>query len=410
MVIFFPVVIFIFVFWSKSIRPCGEMVREEPAPSGPVLSPSTPDSSESLMWDRDLLTEAGTRPGSSMRKVASWNGSPGMSLHEMDMKMKMLPRACSSERSKLGIGQELEVDYQAIDILIGIPAEDNPFCYSVSLNRYKYITGGYRPVPSSLRECVASIFQLHNETVNIWTHVVGTMIFVVLLRNLLATGEISGGQLLSGSRGMQLNDRSTPMPGSDVPVLAVYLLSGIICFLLSAVYHTVTSASDAIVRLAERADQLGILGLMLGSNFPMIYFGFFNHPDIILLYTAVSLAGVACVVGALQFSAVQRRKLFVFLALAALGWCQLTHDLYLRGALGSPESNAAILVWVRSFGCYAVGVVFYASKAPERILPGFFDLFFSSHQIWHVAVVAGALVHLFGCLEYARLARVPGAG
>jgi len=190
----------------------------------------------------------------------------------------------------------------------------------------------------------------------------------------------------------------------------MYLLSGIICFLLSAVYHTVTSASDAIVRLAERADQLGILCLMLGSNFPMIYFGFFNHPGIILLYTAVSLAGVAGVVGALQFSAVQRRKLFVFLALAALGWCQLAHDLYLRGALGSPESNAAILVWVRSFGCYAVGVVFYASKAPERILPGFFDFLFSSHQFWHVAVVAGALVHLFGCLEYARLARVPGAG
>ena len=140
------------------------------------------------------------------------------------------------------------------------------------------------------------------------------------------------------------------MPGSDVPVLAMYLLSGIICFLLSAVYHTVTSASDAIVRLAERADQLGILCLMLGSNFPMIYFGFFNHPGIILLYTAVSLAGVAGVVGALQFSVVQRRKLFVFLALAALGWCQLAHDLYLRGALGSPESNAAILVWVRSFG------------------------------------------------------------
>jgi adiponectin receptor len=323
--------------------------------------------------------------------------------------MEMLRRACSSESSKLDIGQELEVDCQAIDVLLGIPAEDNPFCYSVPLNRYKYITGGYRPVPSSLRECVASIFQLHNETVNIWTHVVGTMIFVVLLWHLLATGEILGGQFLSGSRGKKIKDR-TLMPGSDVPVLAMYLLSGIICFLLSAVYHTVTSASDAIVRLAERADQLGILCLMLGSNFPMIYFGFFNHPGIILLYTAVSLAGVAGVVGALQFSVVQRRKLFVFLALAALGWCQLAHDLYLRGALGSPESNAAILVWVRSFGCYAVGVVFYASKAPERILPGFFDFLFSSHQFWHVSVVAGALVHLFGCLEYARLARVPGAG
>jgi adiponectin receptor len=33
-------------------------------------------------------------------------------------------------------------------------------------------------------------------------------------------------------------------------------------------------------------------------------------------------------------------------------------------------------------------------RVPERWMPGRFDLVFSSHQIFHVAVVTGALVHL----------------
>ena len=354
-----------------------------PTGNAPPMSPATPDSSVSLMWDADrgLIAGVGERSG-TMRKGASWSGSPGMSF----LDVQASPRSSSRRDPK---HEMVDVGYQAIDIHIGV--SDDPFCYSVSLSRYPHITGGYRPAPSSVRECVASIFQLHNETVNIWTHVVGTMIFAALLGNLLATSAILGGQTLSDS---------------DVPVMGLYLLSGVICFVLSAVYHTLTSASDGVAKMAQNFDHMGILCLMMGSNFPMIYFGFFNNPGFILLHTAASIGAIAIAVVALQL---RKNNLFVFLALALLGWVQLAHDLYLRGALGSPESNAAVGVWVKSFGVYAVGVAFYASKAPECFLPGCFDLFFSSHQIWHVAVVAGALVHLHGCLEYARLARVPGA-
>ena len=46
-------------------------------------------------------------------------------------------------------------------------------------------------------------------------------------------------------------------------------------------------------------------------------------------------------------------------------------------------------VWIRSFACYAVGVSFYSSQAPESLFPGRFHLFFASHQLWHVCVVIG---------------------
>lgn len=40
-----------------------------------------------------------------------------------------------------------------------------------------YIIKGYRPPLPSIRACFASIFRMHNETVNIWTHGLGISIF-----------------------------------------------------------------------------------------------------------------------------------------------------------------------------------------------------------------------------------------
>ena len=42
----------------------------------------------------------------------------------------------------------------------------------------------------------------------------------------------------------------------------------------------------------------------------------------------------------------------------------------------------------------AIGISFYSTEFPERFWPGKFDLFFHSHQIFHVWAVIGGLIHL----------------
>jgi adiponectin receptor len=42
--------------------------------------------------------------------------------------------------------------------------------------------------------------------------------------------------------------------------------------------------------------------------------------------------------------------------------------------------------------------VLFALRVPERWKPGAFDLFFSSHQLFHICVVVAALVHYKGIL------------
>ena len=44
-------------------------------------------------------------------------------------------------------------------------------------------------------------------------------------------------------------------------------------------------------------------------------------------------------------------------------------------------------------GCYLSGAYVYATAVPEKWKPGAFDVMFSSHNIFHILVVAGAYVH-----------------
>ena len=51
---------------------------------------------------------------------------------------------------------------------------------------------------------------------------------------------------------------------------------------------------------------------------------------------------------------------------------------------------------------YISGALIYAFRFPERMFPGKFDLWFQSHQIFHVFVVAAAFVHFYGISEIAN--------
>ncbi|KAF0291092.1 Adiponectin receptor protein [Amphibalanus amphitrite] len=50
---------------------------------------------------------------------------------------------------------------------------------------------------------------------------------------------------------------------------------------------------------------------------------------------------------------------------------------------------------------YVAGALLYAFRVPERWFPGKCDIYFQSHQIFHVLVVAAAMVHYHGVSELA---------
>jgi adiponectin receptor len=55
---------------------------------------------------------------------------------------------------------------------------------------------------------------------------------------------------------------------------------------------------------------------------------------------------------------------------------------------------------LKSLTVYFGGAILYANRIPERWFPGMFDYVGGSHNIWHIAVVAGILFHYVAMQEF----------
>ena len=81
--------------------------------------------------------------------------------------------------------------------------------------------------------------------------------------------------------------------------------------------------------------------------------------------------------------------------LGGLGIVPVFHSI---GRYGMDMANSTIGAnYVFATGAvYIFGAGIYAFRIPERWFPLTFDIFGHSHQIWHLFVIAGGLVHYAG--------------
>ncbi|RAL63139.1 hypothetical protein DID88_004221 [Monilinia fructigena] len=121
-------------------------------------------------------------------------------------------------------------------------AEDNHF-----------IETGYRAASTSFQECFASWGYLHNETINIWSHLIGAALWDIFVG--VAT-----------------------------------------CFCLSALYHTIMNHSQQMDRFGAQLDFQGVIFLMWGASVPLVYYGFYcdSATHSYSYWALLSLLAIAC--------------------------------------------------------------------------------------------------------------------
>jgi adiponectin receptor len=149
----------------------------------------------------------------------------------------------------------------------------------------EYIKTGYRPVSNSFRQSFATTIQIHNETINIWSHIFGSILFftlpVFVFREILP----------------RYGSAST----ADIIVFSTFFFGVAICFLLSATFHIFNNHSHSVAAYGNQLDYLGIVILMWGSTIPCVYYGFFCDPHLQKIYwSMVSVLATACTVMTLQ--------------------------------------------------------------------------------------------------------------
>ncbi|KAJ7741413.1 hemolysin-III related-domain-containing protein [Mycena maculata] len=251
----------------------------------------------------------------------------------------------------------------------------------------EYIISGYRRVQNQWRGCFTSVFAyLHNETINIHTHLWAAVLFAYFLATFHQT----------------YLKQYAATTWADSAVIVVFLSSAIFCLGASAFFHTSTCHSEEVSSRCHALDYSGIVILTVGSFYPSLYFGFFCQPRLQIFYlAAISSIGLvaAYIVLSPEYSKPTHRaaRTTVFVGLGLSGVGPITHCLLTEGY--QRVFSDLGFGWVVLCGAlYILGALLYANRIPERLAPGKFDYFLASHQIFHCCVVAAAGAHYAGVL------------
>lgn len=131
-----------------------------------------------------------------------------------------------------------------------------------------YIHSGYRPATNSYVKSAKSLGYLHNETVNIYTHLIGAIVA-------LATGI---------GIYTELYPRYQTATLEDVFVFSCYFFGAVACLGMSATFHTINNHSLEVSSFGNKLDYLGIVFLIWGSFIPILYYGFQRDPNLMYRY------------------------------------------------------------------------------------------------------------------------------
>ncbi|KAG9234195.1 hemolysin-III related-domain-containing protein [Amylocarpus encephaloides] len=250
-----------------------------------------------------------------------------------------------------------------------------------------YIHSGYRPQSNSLKKSFGSLGYLHNESVNIYSHLLGGLAFCL------------AGAFLYTS----IAPRYATASSADIAAFGCFFAGAAACLGMSGTYHSISNHSPTIAKFGNKLDYVGIVFLIWGSFVPSIYYGFYCHEHLQEIYwSMISTLGVGCAMVSIfeKFRTPEwrpyRAGMFVAMGLSAL--FPVLHGVMFYGINNMYDRIG--LTWLVLQGVfYIIGAGLYASRFPERKWPGAFDIWGSSHQIFHILVVMAAASHLYGLLR-----------
>lgn len=292
----------------------------------------------------------------------------------------------------------------------------------------KYIIYGYR-FAKSHAIALTSLFGWHNETVNIWTHLLGSVYLLYL-------GFVDFPNSLHYVKyASTVNDHS---------IVYLFIASAVICLMFSVIWHSYTNICYLSIRSKFACfDYSGITVLITSSIITTEHISLQNYPNLRFLFVGFSiLAGIVGIGMAWHpyFDKPESRiiRILFFISLSFLGvlsftCCCFVHSLNYAYNLFSP-------LYI-SFVWYLSGVVFYGTLFPECIRTDveidnfeisdetimeldkkgklleylrkkpvktcnhgltslwWIDWIGNSHNLWHLFVIGGILGHYSALLE-----------
>ncbi|KAH8737118.1 hemolysin-III family protein [Ilyonectria robusta] len=234
----------------------------------------------------------------------------------------------------------------------------------------QWVLHGYRPISGSARASFCSWSYIHNESVNIYSHLVPAVFFLL--------GEWYLQQYLAS--------RYSGVTGADFIAFSIFMLTAVTYLSLSATYHTLLNHSQHIEHLCLRLDMLGVVIFILGDLVLGIYIVFWCEPLPRNIYwSMIGVFGTLTIFKTIhpkfQGSKYRLFRVLMFVATGLSGIAPLIHGLIAFGM--SQMMRKAFPYTLAKAGCLLSRTSFYATRFPESRYPGKFDLW-GSHAIFHI--------------------------
>lgn len=365
----------------------------------------------------------------------------------------------------------------------------------------KHILSGYR-VNFTVKDSLISLFTLHNETLNIWTHVAGFVLFMCLLIALCYAPPVTDnvGAQVTFTTSQAERDPTEPLkllqkaqdlfrkknfhleevkdhlrklvetltdiehnvfrektfhPGDTVKQtlkqslkflnkelkrrnfgkalhieevkgvlvkletqlvkvisnnfkveywpMYLYLVGAMCCMFCSSMAHTFSICSPKANKWWWRIDYVGIAIMITSSFCPVIYYTFLNHVlwrnfYLVCIFVLGTIVAGISLLEVFQRDSYRYLRTGLFVGLAFFAVFPLIHALSLVNWKSGDVSRVVayeILMGVLYLG----GAFVYAIQFPECKFPGKFDLFFNSHQVFHVCIVCAAYAHYMAVIH-----------
>ena len=219
----------------------------------------------------------------------------------------------------------------------------------------KHILSGYRSQANRLN-CLISIFNIHNETINIWTHMMSLIYYVYILI-------------------INYND--------DI-IIKLYEIVSIICFAMSTCYHTYMPVSHKNYLLLLKLDLFSIILNIVTSNILIFYYWFWCYERIRNIYMFFSslYLGIGIII-LLKIDIVKKYN-FILAYYSIYNVGIIISYIHIYNLTNGDVNKIIKYNFTKPMKYFFLGFIIYATKIPERLFPKKFDIIGNSHQLWHI--------------------------
>ena len=264
--------------------------------------------------------------------------------------------------------------------------EEFEYNYNELPEWYKYndlIHLGYRPWNKKILYYTKSIFKCHNEILNIWSHLVGVFIYIILF-------------IL-----YHFQYFNVPYNYHNYIIMVVYIFTAIFCFMFSTIMHIYYPCScNSNINLCK-LDYVGITLLISGSYCPIVYYTYICERKMRIIYFIIinTLAFINIIISLMAFMGNVKYhfiKIMIFVVYATLIIIPLFYKYIEDGYHLNYLFTYEIKCYLVSLTFYILSLIINCTRFPESKIKNI--VYASSHFYFHVCVLMGSFCLFYGIL------------